>query len=144
MYHSIHLGLGKSPANPPQNDFIAKSLFGRPIFDPEKVPGPECRPRVQKYDPGLENPSLGMKQLKMRAEKSCRTMPSELQTEPYSASYDQNTFWKVPSKSWYMLQEDKSCFQEGHPVFEKGNPVFKRGIQFLRRTSCFQKGSPVS
>ena len=59
-----------------------------------------------------------MKKQKKRAEKPCRTPPSELQTEPYSASYDQKPFWKVPSKSWHMLQEGKSCCQEGKSCFQ--------------------------
>ena len=63
----------------------------------------------------------------MRAQKTCRASPSELQTEPYtgSASYDQNTFWKVPSKNWHMLQER--------------NPVFKKRILFPRTEILFPK-----
>ena len=34
----------------------------------------------------------------MRAEKTCRTRPSEVQTEPYSACYDNKQFWRVPLK----------------------------------------------
>ena len=39
-----------------------------------------------------------MKKQKMRAEKPCRTLVSEFQTEPYSASYGQKPFWRVPFK----------------------------------------------
>ena len=39
-----------------------------------------------------------MNKQKMRAEKLCRTPVSELQTEPYSASYGQKPFWRVPFK----------------------------------------------
>ena len=55
IYNRIHLGHGNSPADPPQNDFIAKPLFSGPIFDPQKGrdpgsgqiwPGPDsARPR---------------------------------------------------------------------------------------------------
>ena len=65
-------------------------FFSGPIFDPKKVPGPKCQPKIQKSDPGLKNPPLGMKNQKMRAEKTCRNQYSELQTEPYSATYGQN------------------------------------------------------
>ena len=98
IYHRIHLGLGISPEMPPQNDSVANSLFSGPIFDPKKVPGPKCRPGDPKSNPGLKNPSLGMKKQKMRAEKPCRTPVSEFQTEPYSASYGQKPFWRVPAK----------------------------------------------
>ena len=87
IYNRIHLGLGISPELPPQNDSVANSLFSGPIFDPKKVPGPKCRPGDPKSNPGLKNPSLGMKKQKMRAEKPCRTPVSEFQTEPYGASY---------------------------------------------------------
>ena len=102
--HRIHLGQGKSPELPWQNDFIAKPLFSGPIFYPKKVPGPKCWPEVQKSDPGLKNPTPGMEKQKMRAEKPCRTQASELQTEPYSASYGQKPFWRVPVKILVYLK----------------------------------------
>ena len=37
-----------------------------------------------------------MNKQKMRAEKPCRTPASELQTEPYGASYGQKPFWAGP------------------------------------------------
>ena len=92
IYNRIHLGLGISPELPPQNDSVANSLFSAPIFDPKKVPRPKCRPEIQKSDPGLKNPPPGMKNQKMRAEKPCRIQYSELQTEPYSATYSQKPF----------------------------------------------------
>ena len=98
-YNRIHLGLGISPELPPQNDSVANSLFPGPIFDPNKVPGPKCRPEIKKSDPGLKIPPLGMKKQKMRAEKPCRIQSSEFRTEPYSASYGQKPFWRAPSKS---------------------------------------------
>ena len=45
-----------------------------------------------------QTPSLGMKKLKLRAEKPCRTPVSEFQTEPYSESYGRKPFWRVPAK----------------------------------------------
>ena len=92
IYNRIHLGHGNSPELPPQNDSVAISLFWGPIFDPKKVPGPECWPQIQKSYPGLKIPSLGMKKQKMRAEKLCRIQSSEFQTEPYGASYGQKPF----------------------------------------------------
>ena len=109
-------------------------LFRDPFFGLKRSPGQNVGLRAPKSDPGLQNPPPGMKKQKMRAEKPCRTPPSELQTEPYSASYDQKPFWKVPSKSWHMLQAGKSCFREGKSCFhgrksyfKKGNPAFRGG-----------------
>ena len=104
IYHRIHLGLGISPELPWQNDSIRKSLFSGPIFDPKKVPGPTCRPGYPKSNPGLKNPPPGMKNQKMRAEKPCRSPVSEFQTEPYSASYGQKPFWRVPAKILVYLR----------------------------------------
>ena len=56
------------------------------------TPGSKIRSRAQKSDPRLEKQQ-------MRAEKPCRTQVSELQTEPYSASYGPKPFWSPPSKS---------------------------------------------
>ena len=93
IYNRIHLDLGVSPELPPQNDSVANSLFSGPMFDPKKVTGPKCQPQIQKSNPGLKNPPLGMKKQKMRAEKQCRTPVSEFQTEPYSANYGQKQCW---------------------------------------------------
>ena len=90
------------------------------MFYPKKVPGPKCQPGDPKSDPGLKNRPLGMKKQKMRAEKPCRIQYLELQTEPYCASYDQKPFWRVTSKSWYLLQEGKPCFQKGESCVQKG------------------------
>ena len=67
IYDRIHLGHGNSPADPPQNDFIAKPLFSGPIFDPQKGrdpgsgqiwPGPDsARPRQNCG--GRKSPSSG-------------------------------------------------------------------------------------
>ena len=94
IYNRIHLGLGISPELPPQNDSVANSLFSGPIFDPKNVPGPKCRPEIQKSDPGFKIPPPGMKNQKMRAEKPYRIQSSEFQTEPYAASYGPKTFLK--------------------------------------------------
>ena len=66
---------------------------------PRRPPGQNVDLGVPKSDPGLQNPSPGMKKQKMRAEKPCRTPPSKNQTEPYSASYGQKPFWGVPLMS---------------------------------------------
>ena len=126
IYNRIHLGLGISPKLPWQNDSVTNSLFSGPIFDPKKVPGPKCRPGDPKSDPGLKNPSLGMKKQKMRAEKPCRTPASEFQTEPYGASYGQKTFLRVPAKILKYLggksysQKGKSCIQKGETCIQNG------------------------
>ena len=92
IYNRIHLGHGKSPELPKENDSVAKSLFWGPIVDLKKVPGPKCRPGDPKSNPGLNNLSTGMTKQKMRAEKPCRIQSSEFQTEPYSVSYGQKQF----------------------------------------------------
>ena len=125
IYDRIHFGHGKSPELPPQNASIAKSLFSGPIFDPKKVPGPKCRPGDPKSDPGLKNLPLGMKKQKMRAEKPCRTPVSEFQTEPYSASYGQIPFWRVPAKILKYLGANP-VLKKGNPAFKKGNPINSR------------------
>ena len=76
-------------------------FWGDPFLTPKRSPAQNVEPKSTKTDPQLKNPSLGMiqKKQKMRAEKPCRTQPLELQTEPYSANYDQKPFRSAPSKS---------------------------------------------
>ena len=90
----IHLGRMDFPATPSQTDSSAKSSFSGPQNWPKLSPGQNVNPKAEKSDPKAEksdpwskNPPQGMKKQKMRAEILCRTLPSELQTEPYSASY---------------------------------------------------------
>ena len=90
----IHLGRMDFPATPSQNDSSAKSSFSGPQNWPKLSPGQNVNPKAEKSDPKAEqsdprpqNPPRGMKKQKMRAEILCRTLPSELQTEPYSTSY---------------------------------------------------------
>ena len=109
--HRIHLGRMDSLKTPPQNHSSTKQLFSGPFCGSKKAPRPKCRPGGPKSDPGLQNLPLGMKIQKMRAEKPCRIQPSELQTEPYGASYgpkpspNQNlkiwgSFWVPNLKIW--------------------------------------------
>ena len=121
-YHRIHLGRRDSPTNPPQNDFIANSCFSGPQNWSKKVPGPKCRPGNPKSNPGLPNLASGMKKQKMRAEKPCRTLLSELQTEPYSASYGQKPFWRG-------LRGAVGCPGEAGPILD---PIFRGNV----RKSC--------
>ena len=139
IYHRIHLGFGISPELPPQHVSVANSLFSGPFFYPKKVPGPECRSWIQKSDPGLKNPSPGMKKQKMRAEKPCRTPASEFQTEPYSASYGQKPFWRVPAKILKYLGANP-VLKKGNPVSKKGNPAFKKGNPACKKgNAAFKK-----
>ena len=125
-------------------------IFFGTIFDPKKVPGPECRPGNPKSDPGLKNPSLGLKKQKMRAEKPCRTPALEFQTEPYSASYGQKTFLRVSAKILKylgtnpVLKKGNPVFKKGHPAFKKGHPAFKnRTPAFKKWNPAFKKGNPA-
>ena len=77
-----------------------------------------------------------MNKQKMRAEKPCRTLASEFQTEPYSASYGQKPFWRVPAKILKYLGANP-VLKKGNPVFKKGNPAFKKG------NPAFKKGNPA-
>ena len=145
IYNRIHLGLEISPELPAQNDSVANSLFSGPFFDPKKVPGPKCWPWIQKSDPGLKlrvkRLPPGMKKQKMWAEKPCRIQSLEFQTEPYSASYGQKTFWRVPAKILKYIggkscpQKRKSCIQKGNSCIQKGKPCIQKG------KSCIQKGN---
>ena len=139
IYHRIHLGLGISPELPPRNVSVTNSLFSGTIFDPKKVPGPKCRPGDPKSDPGLKNPSPGMKKQKMRAEKPCRTPVSEFQTEPYSASYGQQPFRRVPVKILIYLR-DQILFSKREILFSRGNILHsKRGILHSKRETLHAK-----
>ena len=142
----IHLGLGISPELPGQNVSVANSLFSGPIFDPKKVPGPTCRPGDPKSNPGSKNPPLGMKKQKMRAAKPCRTPASEFQTEPYSESDGQKTFWRVPinilkyvrgkscpQKGTSCIQKGKSCIQKGESSIQKGKPCMQEGKSWIQK-----------
>ena len=70
----------------------------------------------------------------MRAEQLCRTLVLEFQTEPYSTSYGQKTFWRVPAKILKYFwgtsysQKGESLFsQKGNPAFKKEHPAFEKG-----------------
>ena len=71
---------------------LQKYVFRDPKIDPKASPGQNVDLGVPKSDPGLSNPTPGMKKQKMRAEIPCRTPPSKNQTEPYGASYGQKHF----------------------------------------------------
>ena len=91
---------GWIPLNPHHKTIpLQNYLFQDPKITPKTSPGQNVDLGVPKSDPGLQNPSPGMKKQKMRAEKPCRTPPSKNQTEPYSASYGQKPFWGVPLMS---------------------------------------------
>ena len=143
IYNRIHLGHGKSPELPWQNDSVAKQLFLGPIFDAKKVPGPTCQPGYQKSNPGLNIRSPGMIKQKMRAGKPRRTPVSEFQMEPYSASYGQKPFWRVHVKILKYLggksysQKGKSCIQKGETCIQKGKPCIQKG------KPAFKKGNPA-
>ena len=105
--HRIYLGRMDSPKTPPRNHSSTKQLFSGPFFGAKMVPRPKCgpggpksHPGVPKSDPGLQNLPLGMKLQKMRAEKPCRTPPSEFQTEPYGANYGPKPFSSQNLKIW--------------------------------------------
>ena len=70
-----------------------KYVFRDPKIAKKTSPGKIVDLGVPKSDPGLQNPDPDLKKQKMRAEKPCRTPPSEFQTEPYSASYGPKPFW---------------------------------------------------
>ena len=90
---------GRIPLNPHHKTIpLQNYLFRDPKITPKTSPGQNVDLGVPKSDPGLQNPSPGMKKQKMRAEKPCRTPPSKNQTEPYSASYGRKPFWGVPLK----------------------------------------------
>ena len=125
--HRIHLGQVELLKASYENHSITKPSFSGPFFDPKRSPGQNVGLEAPKSDPWLQNPPSGTKKQKMRAEKPCRTPPSELRTEPYSAIYAQKPFWRVPSKSWHMLQEGKSCFQKGKSCFQEGKSCFQGG-----------------
>ena len=117
------------------------------MLPPKRYPG-------QNVDPGSKNPILGstksswgMKKQKMRAEKPCRTQSSEFQTEPYSASYGQQPFWRVPAKILKYLggksysQKGKSCIKKGETCIQKGNTCIQKGKPCMQKgKSCIQKG----
>ena len=91
---------GWIPLNPHHKTIPVQTyLFREPEIAQKTSPGPNVDLGVPESDPGLQNPTPGMKKQKMRAEKPCRTLPSKNQTEPYSASYGQNPFWGVPLMS---------------------------------------------
>ena len=75
-------------------------LFRDPCFGLKRSPGQNVGLRAPKSYPWLKNPPPGMKKQKMRAEKPCRTPPSELQTEPYGASCGQKAFSSQNPKIW--------------------------------------------
>ena len=109
---------------------------------PQKGPRAKMLTWDQKSNPGLKKPSPGLKQQKMRAEKPCRTQASEFQTEPYSTSYGQKLFWRVPAKILNYLGANP-VLKKGNPVFKKGNPVFKKGNPaFKKGNPAFKKGNP--
>ena len=95
---------GRIPLPPPHKTIpLQNYLFRDPKITPKTSPGQNVDLRVPKSDPGLQNPSPGMKKQKMRANKPCRTPPSKKQTEPYSASHGWKPFYGgYLTKSWYM------------------------------------------
>ena len=113
------------------------------MFDPKKVPGPKCRPGVQQIRSWVQNLSLCMNKHKMRAEKPCRTPVSEFQTEPYSASYGQKPFWRVPA-TILKYPGANPILKKGNPAFKKGNPEFKKGnLACKEGNPAFKKGNPA-
>ena len=98
--HRIHLGRMDSLKNSPQNHSSIKQLFSGPFFEPKRSPGQNVDLGIQNLILGIQNLPLGMKIQKMRAEKPYRTPPSELQTEPYGASYGQKPFPSQNLKIW--------------------------------------------
>ena len=144
IYNRIHLGLGILPKLQWQNGSVTNSLFWGLFLLPNKGP----RARMLTLDPKIwswaQKLPLGMKKQKMRAEKPCRTPVSEFQTEPYSESYGQKPFWRVPAQILKYLG-GKSCSQKGEIlVFKKGNPVFKKGNRaFEKGNLAFNKGNPA-
>ena len=115
--HRIHLGRMDSPESSPQNHSSAKICFSGPQ---KTSPGQNVDLGDPKSDPGLQNPSPGMKKQKMRAEKPCRTPPSKNQTEPYSASYGRKPFWGVPLKILVYARGDLGATSP-NPGISKGN-----------------------
>ena len=72
---------------PPQNHF-----FPGPIFNPKRSPAQPEPSRVQIWDPGSKNRSLGSKIAKLGTEKPCRIQWSAPQTEPYGAGYGRKPY----------------------------------------------------
>ena len=91
---------GWIPLNPHHKIIpLQNYLFRDPKITPKTSPGQNVDLGVPKSDPGLQNPSPGMKKQKMRAEKPCRTPSSDLKMEPYGASYGHKPFGGKPSQT---------------------------------------------
>ena len=126
IYNRIHLGLGKSPANPTQNDFIARTLFSGPIVDPKKVLGPKCRPWVRKNRSWAQKSAPGHEKTKDARWKTMKNPVFGIANGAILCKLWPNTILKLP-------QNIGICFK-------KGNPVFNKGTLFSKRESCFQQG----
>ena len=76
----------------------------------------------------------------MRAEQPCRTQASEFQTEPYSASYGQKPFWRVPVKIWVYLR-GQILFSNKEILFSRREFLCsRRGILLSRRGILDSRG----
>ena len=125
-----------------------KYVFRDPTVGPKMSPGQHVDLGIPKSDRSLPNPPLGMKRQKMRADENrAEHQPWNLKwSQILQVSCSQSTFWRLPSKSWYILREGNSCFQEGKSCFQEGESCFQkmnscaqeRGILCSRKEILFQ------
>jgi len=93
-YHTIH-SPRTDPLKPNGEPFPPQNHVSRAPFLPQKGPWPSRNPNP---DPGVPKWVLELKISNFRIEKPCRIQSSELQTEPYSASYGQKPLCRAPVK----------------------------------------------
>ena len=68
------------------------------MFDPKRSLAQNVNLAIPKSNPGSKNPPKDSKIQKMRAKILCRSLPSELQTEPYGTSYGPKPLWGNATK----------------------------------------------
>ena len=124
---------GWIPLNPHHKIIpLQKYRFRDPTITQKTSPGQNVDLGVPKSDPGLQNPTPGMKKEKMRAEKTCRTPPSKNQTEPYYMVQvmAENHFGGVPLKIRVYARGDLGATSP-NPGISKANVGNLRAIWAL-------------